>query len=139
MAARPSVGAAAAVRGVDRVSRARICNACRSRGTPHLAEFRAYRPRRFPGTVSVFSSGDAPSEVCDPLPIWRRKARKVETYTIAGEHGAIMSRDNVDSVALEFSRCLGAFDGGVAPRAPRGNTAVDESGPPGTIIAAAVG
>jgi acetoacetyl-CoA synthetase len=77
-----------------------------------VREFLAYRPGRFAGKITVFNTAEPPFDLCDPLPLWRRKAERVDVFTIDGTHGTIMDEPNVSGLASQLSRCLARVDGG---------------------------
>jgi acetoacetyl-CoA synthetase len=71
-----------------------------------VREFIAYRPRRFPGKITLLRIAEPRFDMCDPLPLWKRLADGVDVFTVAGTHGTIMEDRHVNSVALQLSRCL---------------------------------
>ncbi len=77
-----------------------------------VREFIAYRPRRFAGKVTLFNTAEPPFDLCDPLPLWRRKAECVDVFTIDGTHGTIMEEPNVSGLAAQLSNCLTWADRG---------------------------
>jgi acetoacetyl-CoA synthetase len=71
-----------------------------------VREFIAYRPRRFPGKITLLRIAEPRFDMCDPLPLWKRLADGVDVFTVDGTHGTIMEDRHVNSVALQLSRCL---------------------------------
>ena len=75
-----------------------------------IREFISYRPRRFAGRIAVFHTAEPAFDVCDPLPLWRRMADRVDVFTVAGTHGTVMNRENAGSLAAQLGRCLAGED-----------------------------
>jgi acetoacetyl-CoA synthetase len=71
-----------------------------------IREFRAFNPNPYDGTISLFSIKGPRFDGCDWIPIWRRAARSVELFEIAGTHSTIMEVPNVDILASQLNRCL---------------------------------
>jgi hypothetical protein len=81
-----------------------------------VREFVSYRPRRFPGKVTVFRAAEPVFDMYDPLPLWRRIADDVEVFTTDGNHGTIMDDSNVNGLAVQLGRCLARVDSGADAR-----------------------
>lgn len=73
-----------------------------------VSEFRAFKPRPYDGKLSIFRIGGPRFDACDSIPIWRRVARSLELFEIAGEHEKIMEKPYVDTLAAQLDRCLAA-------------------------------
>jgi amino acid adenylation domain-containing protein len=71
-----------------------------------VREFMAFNPRPYDGVLSYFRVTTPRYDVCDPLPIWRRVAKSVDVYDIAGNHETIMYEPHVQSLAAQLSLCL---------------------------------
>jgi acetoacetyl-CoA synthetase len=71
--------------------------------------FRAFRPARYDGRLSLFHIRGPRFDGCDPIPIWRRAVRSIELFPIDGEHGHIMEKPYVSTLATQLSRCLAAL------------------------------
>jgi acetoacetyl-CoA synthetase len=72
-----------------------------------VREYVVYRPRRFPGKITLFrTSGGA----LDPLPVWRKVADAVQVFPIAGAHTTIMEEGYVDALASRLSESLDGID-----------------------------
>ena len=82
--------------------------------------FRAFRPARYDGRLSLFNIRGPRYDGCDPIPIWRRAVRAIELFPIDGEHDRIMEKPYVSTLATQLSGCLAALergrDDGAQPR-----------------------
>jgi acetoacetyl-CoA synthetase len=77
--------------------------------------FRAFRPARYDGRLSLFQIRGPRFDGCDPIPIWRRAVGSIELFPIDGAHGHIMEKPYVSTLATQLSRCLAALDSGISP------------------------
>jgi acetoacetyl-CoA synthetase len=71
-------------------------------------EFVSFKPRPYDGKLSVFRIRGPRFGTCDPIPIWRRAVKAIELFEIEGDHGTIMEKPYVGTLAVQFSRCLAA-------------------------------
>jgi thioesterase domain-containing protein len=69
-------------------------------------EFTAFNPKPYDRTISLFRVTVPRYDACDALPIWRRAAKSVVVYDIAGDHDTIMYEPHVQSLAMQLSQCL---------------------------------
>ncbi|HWE74824.1 MAG TPA: amino acid adenylation domain-containing protein [Stellaceae bacterium] len=96
-------------------------------------EFVAFRPKAYDGTLSVFRIRGPHFGACDPMPIWRRAVDAVELFEIEGDHGTIMEKPYVATLAAQFSRCLSLAQSGTPrpieteARRPRGANLLSDS------------
>jgi thioesterase domain-containing protein len=79
-------------------------------------EFVAFRPKVYDGKLSVFRIRGPHFGVCDPLPIWRQAVSAIELFEIEGDHGTIMEKPYVATLAAQFGRCLSLAQSGGPPR-----------------------
>ena len=79
-----------------------------------FSQFRTFNPKRYDGTISLFTIKGPRFDGCDPYPIWRRVAKSVDRFEIIGAHSTIMETPNVDTLAKQLNRCLATLDGGAA-------------------------
>jgi amino acid adenylation domain-containing protein len=75
-------------------------------------EFMAFNPKPYDRTISLFRVTVPRYDACDPLPIWRRAAKSVVVYDIAGDHDTIMYEPHVQSLATQLSQCLATLKPG---------------------------
>ncbi len=71
-----------------------------------VKEYTAYKPRPFAGRLCFFRAAHCHPAACDPLPVWKRRAGRVEIYEIPGHHTAVMDLPAVEFLAHELSECL---------------------------------
>jgi amino acid adenylation domain-containing protein len=86
-------------------------------------EFVSFRPKPFDGKLSIFRVRGPRFGTCDPVPIWRRAVNAIEEFEIEGDHGTIMEKPYVATLAAQFSRCLAATQSGAVhePGTENGN------------------
>jgi acetoacetyl-CoA synthetase len=72
--------------------------------------FRAFRPARYDGSLSLFHIRGPRYDGCDPVPIWRRAVRSIELFPIDGEHDRIMEKPYVLTLVTQLDRCLAAVE-----------------------------
>lgn len=75
----------------------------RTRGAM-LVALREYRPEPYPGRV-VFLRASRPSPG-DPLPVWRKVARRLEIDVTPGDHDEMISGANAKALAMALARHL---------------------------------
>jgi thioesterase domain-containing protein len=68
----------------------------------------SYRPRPYPGRVTLFrAADDRPSRGADPFSGWRQVAGGgVEVHEVAGGHNTMMREPHVQSLSARLSACL---------------------------------
>jgi acetoacetyl-CoA synthetase len=71
-----------------------------------IGAMRAYRVRRYDGTVTFFRASERQPQRCDPLPVWRRVADTVEVFAVSGGHLTMMEHPHVDMLAEQLDRFL---------------------------------
>jgi thioesterase domain-containing protein len=71
-------------------------------------EFVSFKPKTYDGKLNVFRIRGPRFGTCDPMPIWRRAVNAIELFEIEGDHGTIMEKAYVATLAVQFSRCLAA-------------------------------
>ena len=88
-------------------------------------EFIAFRPRWYPGKLSLFRVTGPHYDVCNPVPIWRRAAESLDVIAISGEHDTIMEEPFVRTLAAALSQSLAAAECG----GPTRQSAEDHAAP----------
>jgi acetoacetyl-CoA synthetase len=101
-------------------------------------EFVSFQPKSFDGKLNVFRIRGPRFGSCDPMPIWQRVVSAIELFEIEGDHGTIMEKPFVGTLAAQFSRCLAAtqFGGTRQPEAEGRNSLVEDllGEPPSTAL-----
>ncbi len=68
--------------------------------------FAVYRPGRYAGTVTFFRVSERHPLACDPLPLWREVAAKVEICDMPGSHMSFIDEPHVLMLGRELGRRL---------------------------------
>jgi thioesterase domain-containing protein len=67
-----------------------------------------YRPRFYPGELTLFTPVEREPGLPSLQTIWRKHARALSVVEIAGAHSTIFSSPNAESAAASLTRCLQA-------------------------------
>jgi thioesterase domain-containing protein len=91
--------------------------------TMNLRALKSYRPRPYPGKVTLFNAEKIDKGVIpDPLCAWVGLADEIETHTVPGDHDSMLTEPNVAVLAQKLDAALRRAQEAQQTRTPRGPT-----------------
>lgn len=73
----------------------------------NLHALRSYRPRFYPGRLTLFNAQEIDSGVIpDPVNAWAGLAAEIEVYSVPGDHDSMLTEPNVALLARELNTAL---------------------------------
>jgi thioesterase domain-containing protein len=73
----------------------------------NMAALAEYRPRPYPGTVTLFNAAEIdPGVIPDPAYGWPGLAAKIEVHAVPGDHDTMLSEPHAARLAEKFSKAL---------------------------------